>query len=224
MAEPGPDKTLWGAEQLAWFKRTLAESDASFKILISPTPMVGPDDANQAGRAAENHDPVKRDNHSNPGGFRHERDELFDWLIENDFLEKNFYIVTGDRHWQYHSLDPSGFEEFSTGALVDANSRVGRPPGDPDSNDPEALVMQYYTYDEPTGGFLNVVVTPGDEPTAAFRFYGRAGRAALRGRQDRELTESVLSDPIGLKKPFSGQARSHSTTPSFCPGVRHTSR
>ena len=175
MAEPGPDKTLWGAEQLAWFMRTLAESDATFKILISPTPMVGPDDANQAGRAAENHDPIKRDNHSNPSGFRHERDALFEWLTENGFLEKNFYIVTGDRHWQYHSLDPSGFEEFSTGALVDANSRVGRPPGDPDSNDPEALVMQYYTYDEPTGGFLNIVVTPGDEPTAAFRFYDEQG-------------------------------------------------
>ena len=175
MMEPGPGKTLWGVEQLAWFKRTLAESDATFKILISPTPMVGPDDADQAGRAAENHDPVKRDNHSNPGGFRHERDELFAWLIENGFLEKNFYIVTGDRHWQYHSLDPTGFEEFSTGALVDANSRVGRPPGDPDSNDPDALVMQYYTYDEPTGGFLNIVVTPGAPATAAFRFYDEQG-------------------------------------------------
>ena len=175
MAEPGPDKTLWGAEQLAWFKRTLAESDATFKILISPTPMVGPDDANQAGRPAENHDPLKRDNHSNPGGFRHERDELFAWLLENDFLDKNFYIVVGDRHWQYHSLDPNGFEEFSTGALIDANSRVGRPPGDPDSNDPDALVMQYYTYDEPTGGFLNIVVTPGDPPTAEFRFHDEQG-------------------------------------------------
>ena len=175
MMEPGPGKTLWGAEQLAWFKDTLLASDATFKILISPTPMIGPDDANQAGPVAEGHDPVKRDNHSNPFGFRHERDELFDWLIENGFLETHVYIVTGDRHWQYHSLDPTGFEEFSTGALIDANSRVGRPPGDPDSNDPDALVMQYYTYDEPTGGFLNVVVTPGETPTAAFRFYDEQG-------------------------------------------------
>ena len=35
--------------------------------------------------------------------------------------------------------------------------------------------MQYYTYDEPTGGFLNIVVTPGDQPTAAFRFYDEQG-------------------------------------------------
>src|SRR5207249_8973349 len=41
------DKTMWGAEQVAWLKRTLLESDATFKILISPTPMVGPDDINR---------------------------------------------------------------------------------------------------------------------------------------------------------------------------------
>ncbi len=175
MADAGPDKTLWGVEQLSWFKRTLRESDATFKILISPTPMVGPDDADQAGRPAANHDPVKRDNHTNPQGFLHERDELFAWLVENDFLNKNFYIVCGDRHWQYHSLHSAGFEEFSTGAIIDANSRVGRPPGDPDSNDPNALIMQYYTYNEPTGGFLNVTVTPGSTPTAAFRFYDERG-------------------------------------------------
>ena len=175
MSEPGPDKTLWGAEQLAWFKETLGASDATFKILISPTPMIGPDDAQQAGRPADNHDPLKRDNHSNPSGFRHERDQLFAWLIENDFLEKNFYIICGDRHWQYHSIDPTGFEEFSTGAIIDANSRVGRPPGDPDSNDPDALIMQFYTYDEPTGGFLHVTVTPGETPTATFRFYDEQG-------------------------------------------------
>ena len=175
MADAGSGKTLWGAAQLEWFKRTLAESDATFKILISPTPMIGPDDADQAGRPAENHDPVKRDNHSNPQGFRHERDALFAWLIENDFLAKNLYIVVGDRHWQYHSEHPNGFEEFSTGALIDANSRVGRPPGDPGSNDPDALITQHYTYAEPTGGFLNVVVTPGDAPTAAFRFFDEQG-------------------------------------------------
>ena len=175
MSEPGPDKTLWGAAQLEWFTRTLAESDATFKILISPTPMVGPDDAEQAGRPAENHDPLKRDNHSNPQGFQRERDALFDWLIENDFLNKNFYIICGDRHWQYHSRHPRGFEEFSTGAIIDANSRVGRPPGDPESNDPDAVITQLYTYAEPTGGFLNVTVTPGPPPTAAFRFYDEQG-------------------------------------------------
>ena len=175
MMAPGPDKTLWGDTQKAWLQRTLLESDATFKILVSPTPMIGPDDAEQAGRPAENHDPVKRDNHSNPQGFRDERDEFFAWLLENDFLDKNFYIVCGDRHWQYHSRHPNGLEEFSTGAIIDANSRVGRPPGDPNSNDPDAMIEQIYTYDEPTGGFLHVVVSPGSPATAVFSFFDENG-------------------------------------------------
>ena len=175
MAPLGPDKTLWGVEQLAWLKRTLLDSDATFKILISPTPMIGPDDANQAGRQAEGHDAFKRDNHSNPYGFQYERDAFFDWLEANDFLDNDFYIVVGDRHWQYHSIHPRGFEEFSTGALVDANSRLGRNPGDPDSNDPDALIVQPFSSPEPTGGFLEVTVTPGDAPVAAFRWFDERG-------------------------------------------------
>jgi alkaline phosphatase/alkaline phosphatase D len=137
--------------------------------------MIGPDDAEQAGPPAHGHDRIKRDNHTNPGGFLSERDEFFQWLVDNDFLSKNFYIVCGDRHWQYHSIHPLGFEEFSTGALVDANSRMGRPPGDPDSNDPDAVIDQPYTYEEPTGGFLRVTVSPGSQPTAVFGFHDEHG-------------------------------------------------
>ena len=38
----GPDKSLWGAAQKEWLKGTLLASDATFKILVSPTPMVIP--------------------------------------------------------------------------------------------------------------------------------------------------------------------------------------
>ncbi len=183
MMAAGPDKTLWGETQKTWLQRTLLESDATFKILVSPTPMIGPDDADQAGRPAENHDPLKRDNHSNPQGFRDERDEFFAWLLENDFLDKNFYIVCGDRHWQYHSRHPNGLEEFSTGAIIDANSRVGRPPGDPNSNDPDAMIEQLYTYDEPTGGFLHVVVSPGSPATAVFSFFDENGTLLYEERK-----------------------------------------
>ena len=183
MMEQGPDKTLWGDAQLAWLKRTLLESDATFKILISPTPMIGPDDAEQAGRNAEGHDPIKRDNHSNPEGFQRERDAFWDWLDENGRVGGNFYTVVGDRHWQYHSRHPRGFEEFSTGAIIDANSRVGRPPGDPDSNDPNAQIEQLYTYEEPTGGFLRVTVTPGVTPEALFSFFDETGRLLYEERK-----------------------------------------
>src|SRR5690606_28256155 len=61
--EDGPQKSIWGAEQKEWFKRTMQESDAAFKLLIGATPIVGPDRQN------------KRDNHSN-GVFRHEGEEI----------------------------------------------------------------------------------------------------------------------------------------------------
>ncbi|HSH09324.1 MAG TPA: alkaline phosphatase D family protein, partial [Oceanipulchritudo sp.] len=38
----GPDKSLWGPEQKAWFMDEVLASDAPFKILFSPTPIVGP--------------------------------------------------------------------------------------------------------------------------------------------------------------------------------------
>lgn len=162
----GPDKTLWGAMQKEWLKKTLLESTAAFKIIVSPTPMVGPDDA------------YKKDNHTNLQGFRHEGEAFFSWLKENDFLNKNLYFVCGDRHWQYHAVHPSGFEEFSTGALVDANSRAGRLAGDPNSTDPEAKIEQKFvqgTTEEASGGFLMVKHDPAQNKLI-FTFYDEKGR------------------------------------------------
>jgi alkaline phosphatase D len=167
----GPDKTIWGPEQKEWLKRTLAESDATFKVLISPTPMVGPDDLR------------KTDNHSNVGGFQHERDEFFAWLKDSGVLAGHFYIVCGDRHWQYHSIHPTEVEEFACGALVDENSRPGRKPGDPKSTDPDALIKQPYLQDPPSGGFLLVRSTPaeGDTPAQlALEFYDEHGKLLHR--------------------------------------------
>jgi len=92
----GPEKTILGDEQKAWLKRTLKESDATYKFVITPGPIVGPDKRG------------KNDNHSNPG-FSHEGQELRDFLSK---LE-NTYVITGDRHWQYCSEDPkTGLVEF----------------------------------------------------------------------------------------------------------------
>lgn len=164
--EDGPNKSIWGAEQKAWLKKTLAESDATFKLLISPTPMVGPDDKR------------KFDNHTNFNGFRHERDEFFAWLNETGIGRQNFYLVCGDRHWQYHALHPSGIEEFSCGALVDPNSRLGRAPGDPASTDPEGKIKQLYTQKERSGGFLMIESSPAKSdapPTLNFVFHDENG-------------------------------------------------
>jgi alkaline phosphatase D len=167
----GPGKSIWGAEQKEWLKRTLRESDATFKVLISPTPMIGPDDLR------------KTDNHTNVGGFRHERDEFFTWLKETGLDSRNFCILCGDRHWQYRSLHPSGIEEFSCGALVDENSRLGRKPGDPKSTDPDGEIRQPYCQDPASGGFLLVAVAPaGDDGPAqlAFTFCDEHGKTLYR--------------------------------------------
>ena len=106
-----------------------------------------------------------------PAGFQYERDTFFGWLTDNRFLEEqNLYIICGDRHWQYYSIHPTGFEEFSTGALVDANSRLGRSPGDPESTDPASTIVQPYTQKERSGGFLQVTISSGVRPSATFRF------------------------------------------------------
>lgn len=165
-AEDGPAKSIWGEQQRVWLKQTLQESNAKFKLIISPTPMVGPDDRR------------KTDNHTNIGGFRHERDEFFDWLKSTGLDRKHVYLVCGDRHWQYHAQDPSGIQEFSCGALVTANSRLGRKPGDPQSTDPEGLIKQFYTQEKPSGGFLEVELKPAVLFKAAelhFRFRDELG-------------------------------------------------
>ncbi|MCA9011820.1 MAG: alkaline phosphatase D family protein [Planctomycetaceae bacterium] len=127
----GPDKTIWGAEQKAWFKRTVLESDATWKVLVSPTPLVGPDRGN------------KNDNHSN-AGFAHEGDEIRGWLKAN--VPNNFFVVCGDRHWQYHSVHPtSGLHEFSVGAASD--SHAGGTPGEN---------KDYHRFHRVKGGFLSV--------------------------------------------------------------------
>lgn len=136
--QDGPEKTIWGAEQKAWFKRTVAASDATWKVLISPTPIVGPDRKN------------KNDNHSN-AGYNHEGNEIRQWLQKN--VPDNFFVVCGDRHWQYHSVHPeTGVKEFSVGAA--SNSHAGGTPG----RDPN-----YHRFHKVQGGFLNVMVDGNDE-------------------------------------------------------------
>lgn len=162
----GPDKTLWGKEQLSWLKSSLLASDATFKILVSPTPMVGPDDAS------------KKDNHVNQKGFRYEGEAFFDWIVDNGFLEKNFYLICGDRHWQYHATHPKGIEEFSCGALVDNNSRAGRVAGDPKSTDPNGDIIQHYVHgtpDQATGGFLQFENKVKEIPELHFNYYDEQG-------------------------------------------------
>ena len=146
----GPDKTIWGKEQKAWFKRTVQESDATFRVLISPTPLIGPDRTN------------KHDNHSNKD-FAHEGNELREFISK----QKNMFIACGDRHWQYVSVDTkTGVREYSCGPA--SNQHAGGW-----SNDQK---LPQHRYLNVTGGFLAVIVDRlEDKPQVIFRHYSVDG-------------------------------------------------
>lgn len=144
----GPGKTIWGGDQKKWLFDSLLKSDADWKILISPTPLVGPDRARG-----------KNDNHANEA-FQTEGDEIRDWFQNN--LAENFFAACGDRHWQYHSVHPqTKVHEFSCGPASDQHA--GGSPGE---------APEYHRFHRVKGGFLSVTtrVMEGNS-TIAFRFH-----------------------------------------------------
>lgn len=127
----GPEKSIWGVEQKQWLMRSMAASHADWRVLISPTPIVGPDR------------PTKGDNHSNEQ-FAHEGREFRLWAKQT--LGNNFVNINGDRHWQYHSVHPeTGTNEFSVGAASDSHAS-----GTPGEN------KEYHRFHRVKGGFLEV--------------------------------------------------------------------
>jgi len=146
----GPEKTIWGKEQMDWLKSTVEHSDATFKVLISPTPIVGPDRQN------------KNDNHANEG-FKHEGDLVRKFISE----QKNMFTVCGDRHWQYISRDAAtGLVEFSCGP--GGNDHAGG--WKQEDRLPEHIYLNV------VGGFLEGAVNRTDgTPKLIFRHYSPDG-------------------------------------------------
>lgn len=104
----GPEKSIWGKEQKAWLQDTLLASDADFRIIISPNPIMGPDRL------------MKGDNQANLNGFWYEGQAFLDWI--KDHKLNNVILMCGDRHWQYHSIDHRNgraTHEFSCGPTFD---------------------------------------------------------------------------------------------------------
>lgn len=157
----GPDKTIWGKEQKAWFKKTVKESTATWKVLVSPTPLVGPDRVQ------------KDDNHSNKG-FKHEGDELRNWFKAN--VPDNFFVICGDRHWQYHTVHPeTGLNEFSIGAASDEHAG-----GTPGEN------KNYHRFHLVKGGFMSVdVKREGKKSTITFHHHDVFGKVVYEWKTER---------------------------------------
>lgn len=144
--EAGRERTIWGDEQKQWFVETVDSSDATFKILFSPTPVVGPDREN------------KKDNHAN---------QLFEdegnWLRQFLAGKQGVFVVNGDRHWQYYSIDKeTGLREFGAGPVSDAQSGGWSQ----DYKRPEHQFLRV------NGGFLGVkVFREGEVPMITFTHY-----------------------------------------------------
>lgn len=129
----GPEKSILGKEQWAWLEETMKASDATFKLYVSATPVVGPD------RIGD-----KADNHAN-AGFHYEGQRLRKFLNSIP----GCFVINGDRHWQYHSVDPeTGLNEFGCGPASDAHAQGWNPK----DKRPEHKFLRV------KGGFASIVV------------------------------------------------------------------
>lgn len=153
----GPWKSIWGVEQMAWFKSSVEASDATFRVLISPTPVVGPDRPN------------KNDNHANEG-FDYEGKLLREFIASQD----NMVVVCGDRHWQYVSVDAThGVKEYSTGPVSDKHAGGWT----------NEMLRPEHKYLNVIGGFLAITVErEGGNPVLIARHHGVDGEVLNEDR------------------------------------------
>ncbi|GHC49409.1 alkaline phosphatase D family protein [Roseibacillus persicicus] len=130
--EDGPFKSILGKEQWAWLEESMKASDATFKLYVSPTPVVGPDRNS------------KKDNHANKT-FAFEGERLRRLLSHTP----GTFVINGDRHWQYHSIvSETGLQEFGAGPASDAHAQGWNP----NDKRPEHQFLRV------KGGFLSVQV------------------------------------------------------------------
>ena len=149
--EDGPNKTIWGKAQKQWFYDTVGASEATFKVLITSSPILGPDRKN------------KNDNLSN-AGYSYEQAEILNFIKK----QKNLFIVNGDRHWQYVThIKNTNLWEFGCGAGADVHAGGWKK----EDFRPEHQFLRV------KGGFLSVSVHATKEPTIKFTHHDVEGNA-----------------------------------------------
>jgi len=144
-----------------WLKKTLKESDAPFKLLIGPSALF-----------AEK-DPNPDETNIAIGELKTRKDSLFIWLKNNGFRNNGLYFINCTKQQQFHSLDFTGFEEFSCGTFLPANFRKENfSPDSLSANLAEKIVFPYIQ-NEASAGFL-IINSDRDEynsPVLLFRFF-----------------------------------------------------
>jgi alkaline phosphatase D len=144
---------MWGKDQMAWFMGSVEASDATFRVLISPTPLTGP-----YRNAGEN------DNHTNEAGFAHEGRFLRNFIAQ----QTNMIVICGDRHYQYVIDDPeTGIQEYATGPASNEHARGWN----------EDDIRPEHRYLNVVGGFLAVTVERQDDvPELLLQHFGVDGQ------------------------------------------------
>jgi alkaline phosphatase/alkaline phosphatase D len=150
-------------KQFKWLKASLKESNSPFKLIISQSGIIG--------------------NYSFPGvvnptasvNFETEKDSLFNWLKNNGFRNNGLYFICNGPEMQYHSVDPSGFEEFSSGPMIETGALDEKIGVDSTENNPQIGIAETYIQKPASGGFL-LITSSRDEyssPVLLFRFFDR---------------------------------------------------
>lgn len=148
----GPAKTILGQEQKEWLFRTLQESDATIKVIVSASPVLGPDRPKG-----------KNDNHSNKA-FQTEGDEIREFVDRYD----NIFLCNGDRHWQYVThFEDTNLWEFGCGAGADEHAGGW---------DPENVQPQHRFLRVKGGYLLGNLTYENDHPKISFQHRDVDGR------------------------------------------------
>lgn len=150
------NRTLLGADQKKWLFDSLSRSTATFRVVISGVPIVGPNVDYKSGESGDSlADEV----------FRTEGEQVRRALA----ALPNTLVIAGDRHWQYHSVDQeTGLNEFGCGPAcfgmaAEFVTKVKRAP-----------MHRFLRID---GGFLSGEVRSTDsaQPTLTLRHHGVNG-------------------------------------------------
>jgi alkaline phosphatase D len=121
--QDGPAKTMLGKTQLQWLLRRLAESTATWKVIVTTVPLSIP---KGGGAGSPGNDGWARG--ADGTGFERERQVIVDYILGQRV--KNVVFLAGDVHYvQANAYDPNGdgvvdFHEFIAGPLSAAPGRL----------------------------------------------------------------------------------------------------
>jgi alkaline phosphatase D len=172
-APDGPDKTLLGADQLAWLEQSLLDSTATWKVISADTPIAVPTGADEFGRDSWANQPTESEEAAKTG-FEYELNELLKFIDENHI--QNVVFMATDVHFaQITKFDKDvngdgqnlSFYEILSGPL---NAVAGTPPEPDPTYDPTVVYAEgnlfnyaYVRIEQGTDGKVHFIADIRDE-------------------------------------------------------------